>query len=96
MKKGLSQRLRPLNKNVAKRPGAKEGGREEEEKRSRIANGPKTPVRLRDRKVVELLFGQWLRKKFDERVGMALEIGFAECAKKTGRYLFLLDCYFGD
>jgi hypothetical protein len=55
-KKGLSLWLRPWQKNVAERPRAKEGGREEEEeKRSRIAAGPIAPERLRDRKVDELL-----------------------------------------
>jgi hypothetical protein len=54
-KEGLSRWLRPWQKNVAERPRAKEGGREEEEKRSRIADGLIAPVRLRDRKVVVLL-----------------------------------------
>jgi hypothetical protein len=35
------------NKNAAKRPGTKEGGREEEKSRSRIATGLTAPGRLR-------------------------------------------------
>jgi hypothetical protein len=35
------------NKDAAKRPGTKEGGREEEKSRSRIASGLTAPGRLR-------------------------------------------------
>jgi len=48
--KGGAMRQSAGNKNAAKRPEAKEGGREEEKKRFRIATGLTAPGRLRSNK----------------------------------------------